>query len=411
MMGLGQRQGRMRPMNGGGNNHNGNQYPNNQTTTKRGVNQRRISTYLILPLVGLCLLAFQLSFKPSDYYSSVISLDDHTSEIGSNKKNFDIDNGSNNKKVATGATGASQEGAASGSKTSEKKTKNKKKQLPDTKNKNSNGDNEKEWKWFDGDLNAYYNSLEEQIHDRDPAKIASYAVHRWMTPKRSTEEHYELIDRAVSKHITPLQHRKLKVFDGGCGLGSALMFFHDRHPDWELTGHTISEDQHKFIQEKLPKHSFQANLRSYDDIDDGIFYDVIYSIEALIHSTDVEKTMKEWVAHLEPGGIIVIIDDYVSEGVNKSADDIQAFSKSWLANVLITPTEFEDLGRNLGVKTVENRDLLTEYEIVKVNYRNHKPVIKPVADRNHQGWMGSKWRQRLTVEGKLSYNMIVLKKS
>ena len=231
--------------------------------------------------------------------------------------------------------------------------------------------------------------------------------------KRSTEEHYNLIDRAVSKHHPPpKEHESLKVFDAGCGLGSALMFFHGKHPDdWKMTGHTISEDQHKFIETKLPKHSFQANLRSYDDIDDGIFYDVIYSIEALIHSMDVEKTMKEWAAHLEPGGIIVIIDDYVSEGVDKSADDIQSFSKSWLANVLITPTEFENLGKTLGLELVENRDLLAEYEIVKVNYRNHKPVIKPVADRNHQGWMGSKWRQRLTVEGKLKYNMIVLKKS
>ena len=280
---------------------------------------------------------------------------------------------------------------------------------PSKKQKNKN---DKEWQWFDGDLNAYYNSLETQIHDRNPEDIASYAVHRWMGKKRSTEEHYELIDRAISTHHS--KHTTLRVFDGGCGLGSALMFFENRHPEWKLTGHTISEEQQKFIDTKLPSHKFTVNLRSYDDIDDldsngnQIQYDVIYSIEALIHSTDVAKTMKEWASHLAPGGIVVIIDDYVSEGVDKSADDIQNFSKSWLANTLITPIEFEKLANTLGLKVVENRDLLAEYEIVKINYRNNKPDIRPVADRTHQGWMGSKWRQRLTVEGKLAYNMIVL---
>ena len=230
--------------------------------------------------------------------------------------------------------------------------------------------NEKEWQWFNGDLNAYYNSLETQIHDRNPENIASYAVHRWMGKKRSTEEHYELVDRAISNHHTSQQKvttqttttKSLKVFDGGCGLGSALMFFEKRHPNWELTGHTISEEQQRFIETKLPKHSFTVNLRSYDDIDDGnadvdnkIRYDVIYSIEALIHSTNVEKTMREWAEHLAPGGIIVIIDDYVSEGADKTADDMQNFSKSWLANTLITPTEFEKLANTLDLKLVENR--------------------------------------------------------
>ena len=291
-----------------------------------------------------------------------------------------------------------------------------------------------DWKWFDGDLNAYYNSLEEQIHDRDPAKIASYAVHRWLqvAKQRSTEEHYRLISRAVAQHhpqpgtaaasaaaAAAAPHHHLQVFDAGCGLGSALMFFEGTQPEWDLTGHTISDKQYTFIETQLPPHNFQVHLRSYDDFDDATqiqhtgtprTYDVIYSIEALIHSLDIVNTTQAWADHLAPGGIVVIIDDYVHAGADKDADDMQAFSKSWLANVLITPEEFATLAQSVGLTMVENRDLLTEYDIVKINYRNHRPQIKPVADRTHQGWMGSKWRQRLTVEGKLEYNLIVLRK-
>ena len=39
----------------------------------------------------------------------------------------------------------------------------------------------------------------------------------------------------------------------------------------------------------------------------------------------------------------------------------------------------------IGLDMVESRDLLKEYDIVKINYRNQKPNIKPVADRDHQG--------------------------
>ena len=107
------------------------------------------------------------------------------------------------------------------------------------------------------------------------------------------------------------------------------MFFEARHPTWVImTGNTISEEQHKFIDTKLPKHKFHVNLRSYDDIDAGKQYDVIYSIDALIHSMDVKKTIKKWVEHLAPGGIVVIIDDYVTEGADKNDEEMQAFSKS-----------------------------------------------------------------------------------
>jgi SAM-dependent methyltransferase len=81
-----------------------------------------------------------------------------------------------------------------------------------------------------------------------------------------------------------------------------------------------------------------------------------------------------------------------------------------LANTLVTPTELGAIGQKLGLELVENRDLGTQYRIVELNYKNKKPDIKPFGGRTHQGWMGSKWRQRLTVEGKLTYNMIVLQK-
>ena len=275
--------------------------------------------------------------------------------------------------------------------------------------------NEKDWLWYDGDLNAYYNSLETQDTKRDPNNLQSFAVHRWMGPTRSTEEHYRLLSQTFDRYViaasAPSTRKNTRVLDAGCGLGSALVWMEQRYPSWSFTGYTISDEQYKFITNKLPPHKFSARLQSYDDLQhETEAFDVIYSIEALIHSMNIQNTIQEWSRHLTDGGIIVLIDDFVSVGTDKSGDDMQAFAKSWLANSLVTPSELGKIASEFGLSVIENRDLDAEYRIIERNYRNVIPQIKPFGGRTHQGWMGSKWRQRLMVEGKLTYNLIVFQK-
>jgi len=269
--------------------------------------------------------------------------------------------------------------------------------------------NNKDWKWFDGDLNEYYNSLEKDIQ-RDPNKVDSYAVHRWMGPKRSTQEQYNILNEAFARYMPVQSH--LKVLDGGCGLGAGLMWMEEHHPHWDLRGYTISEEQHRFIETKLPQHKFKTNLRSFNELEAGSQYDIIFSIEAFIHSTNISQTIQQWSDHLNPGGIICIIDDFVASDITDKTDaGMQEFAKSWLANSLFTPSDLRSVGQKFGLEVAENRDLTKEYRIIELNYRNQKPNIHPFGGRTHQGWMGSKWRQRLTVEGKLTYNLMVLQKA
>jgi 2-polyprenyl-3-methyl-5-hydroxy-6-metoxy-1,4-benzoquinol methylase len=87
----------------------------------------------------------------------------------------------------------------------------------------------KDWTWFDGDLNAHYNSLEKD-HKLDPNKIGDYAVHRWLGEKRSTEEHYAFLHAVVSMHHHRHPNSALNVLDAGCGLGSGLMWMERKQP-------------------------------------------------------------------------------------------------------------------------------------------------------------------------------------
>lgn len=270
------------------------------------------------------------------------------------------------------------------------------------------------WTWFNGDLNEYYNKLIASDSKRNPNEIKTYAVHRWMGKDRSTLVHYEVMYGMIQHYMDNSEHRKLNLLDAGCGLGAGLMWFETNAPkSWTLTGHTISTAQLDFIQ-KLPSHNFNAVLKSYDDLDvykeANTPFDVIYSIEAFVHSPNERHTLKAWAEALADEGIIVIIDDFLSVGVDKEADDIQLYAKSWMSNVLQTTSSLADIAEKFGLELIADRDLGSEYQVVKRNYQNKVPDIRPTGKKNHQGWLGSGMRQRLTVEGKLTYRMVVFQK-
>lgn len=298
------------------------------------------------------------------------------------------------------------------------------------------------WSWFDGDVGKFYDVLVESDSKRNPKMIRTYAIHRWLGKGKSTLLHYGLIlgaiegylgyydgvremglelagkNTGVSKNDSTNNKNDdaigLRVLDAGCGLGAGLMWF-ETNPaskSWEMIGHTISEAQIDFIH-KLPDHKFRADLKSYDDLDEYIGkdpFDIVYSIEAFIHSPDGGKTLRTWSRALADEGLIILIDDFISVGVDKDADDVQLFRKSWMANSPYTTTELLSIAAIHGLELVLDRDLGSEYEIIKNNYRNQLPELKATEAKNHQGWLGSKMRQMLMVQGKLTYRMIVLRK-
>lgn len=204
------------------------------------------------------------------------------------------------------------------------------------------------------------------------------------------------------------------MFDAGCGLGAGLMWFEQHEPNWNLVGHTISEEQHKWIVEDLPKHNFVARLHTYDaplqDDNNNQLFNAVYSIEAAIHSPNLKSSIQAWSKALLPGGVIIIIDDFLSVGVARDDPDVDLFARSWIANAVHTTTEIANWADEMGMTLARDRDLGSEFQIIKRNYRNKSPELRDEGGRVHQGWLGSKVRQKLMVEGKISYRLIVLQK-
>ena len=137
---------------------------------------------------------------------------------------------------------------------------------------------------------------------------------------------------------------------------------------------------------------------------------MIYSIEAFIHSPNEKHTLRQWSNALADRGLVILVDDFLAVGVDKEAEDIQIFAKSWMANVLHTTSSLAEIAEQLKLELVLDRDLGSEYNINRWNYGNKLPDMAPTKRKSHQGWLGSKMRQRLMIEGKLTYRLVVFQK-
>lgn len=261
-------------------------------------------------------------------------------------------------------------------------------------------------------VSAYYDSLEGDIQGRrQPQKVGSLAVHRWLGRQHSTTVHYELIHSVIAE--TQARHRtpSLRVMDAGCGVGGALTWMEKREPGWQLSGRTISAEQLRYIREMLPAHRFGVELLSYDDPLPDRSLDAIYSIEAAIHSPDLAATLRRWAAALAPGGVVVLIDDFWTNDAKREdyAEAELVFRRAWLANSPVSSLELREMAGAVGLFLASNRDLGEEYDVVGLNYQNTAPALSS-EKRSHQGWLGALARRILTVGGVLQYRMIALRK-
>jgi SAM-dependent methyltransferase len=97
----------------------------------------------------------------------------------------------------------------------------------------------------------------------------------------------------------------------------------------------------------------------YDNLDPvATKYDVIYSVEALVHNPNLTKTLQHWALHLSPGGKIVILHDYLIDGgstENNEDAQIYIFADSWLLGSLVSLNQFEEAAKLDGLVRGDKR--------------------------------------------------------
>ncbi|MFT5195658.1 MAG: SAM-dependent methyltransferase [Candidatus Promineifilaceae bacterium] len=164
-----------------------------------------------------------------------------------------------------------------------------------------------------------------------------------------------------------LNHLKLPdhahILDAGCGVGGtlfALLSTQEGGQEKQPTGIgiTLSQQQVKVAKQQAARLGLASRCaflqHSYDDPLDERF-DLIISIEALIHSPELATSIKNLSQHLKPAGKLLIIEDMAQKGI-VGTPITKIWKQSWSIQNIYSQHDYLQALDTAGLKIAQNID-------------------------------------------------------
>jgi cyclopropane fatty-acyl-phospholipid synthase-like methyltransferase len=253
------------------------------------------------------------------------------------------------------------------------------------------------------------------------------AIHRsvWGPSVQSEREAFEYADSFVLERLTRLASgRALHVLDLGCGVGASLAYLATRL-SMRGTGITISPVQAQLARERLAGTELAARIRilegSYLDIprDVGVA-DAAFSIEAFLHCPDPDRYFAEAAAHIPPGGLLMILDDFITERASgplgaPDARVLREFNEGWVTAALKTTAQVAAYAARHGFTLTENVDFTPHLELRRPRDRLIARFVSvarhlPVRTEYLKNFLGGNALNQGLRSGLLEYRFLVFEK-
>ena len=220
-------------------------------------------------------------------------------------------------------------------------------------------------------------TLYDTLLGSEPGKVATagYAVHKRL--RFPSEWHAQGI---LDSNDWLRQNLKLgsadRILDAGCGVGGTL--FALLGEERSGVGLTLSGQQIALARAEADRRGLGDRLRflqqSYDE-PAGDQFDLIISVEALVHSQHLGETLRGLRNQLAPGGQLVILEDMATQDL-RDQPQARMLRQSWHLPSLPQHQTYRTCFDELGLKIVEEIDF-TDY----------------VHRRSWPGWLvSSAWR-------------------
>jgi SAM-dependent methyltransferase len=243
-------------------------------------------------------------------------------------------------------------------------------------------------------VEEYYNRNTRAFLRPHRGSAATGAIHRplWAPGVETRTEamhhiHHLIAGALVARGITtwrPEEGKPALVADLGCGVGSGLAHLHELVTA-DLAGITLSEVQARIARDRLPTHIpvHTGDFSSAEALDrlcrgaggadqegaeqegagDQRPLDGAWMIESFVHATDAPALLANIAAHMRPGGLLAICDDFRAEGFPDEELSprrrrwIEEFRRGWHINTLMTTEELVDCAGDASFGMVERHDL------------------------------------------------------
>ncbi|MCB0443990.1 MAG: class I SAM-dependent methyltransferase [Flavobacterium sp.] len=189
------------------------------------------------------------------------------------------------------------------------------------------------------DISQLYNSLFEL--EAKFKKEAVYPIHKQLHFSERFSDIYEFL-------VSKVDCKGKTILDAGCGVGFGSFLF-VKNQAKEVVGISVSIreiERANEIKTKLKIENCQFQLASFDEISTS--FDLIFCVESLKHSLDIQKSFTTLLDALTPNGQLVIVDDFFDGHENTIS---QQLKENWHLNSLISENDIQIDDANFSISS------------------------------------------------------------
>lgn len=194
----------------------------------------------------------------------------------------------------------------------------------------------------------------------------SAAIHRcvWMPDAATTADAADMVNRLVLDRLRGnVPANEGRILDLGCGVGATMVRLATAL-DAHVTGVTISP-----VQADLAARRFEAEelterchvlCADFAELPPEPRYHAMVGIESVVHSPSLVDLITSLAARLQPGGRIVLCDDWMTEKDRELPARkrcLEQFRAGWRTGALHTVAEFAAMSERAGLRLLGDLDL------------------------------------------------------
>lgn len=219
------------------------------------------------------------------------------------------------------------------------------------------------------DVRSYYDR-NTRLFLRYGSSAEVQTIHRSLWPQGVTriKQALAVSNDLVLDEARALQARlgRLRFADLGCGVGATLFHILSGLPaPARAVGLTLSPVQARIAAQARRGLGLSAHLLEADfhHVPLAGGFDLVYSIEAFIHAQQPDQYLREAARLLNPGGRLILLDDFLAASDPRAGDWLDAYRTGWFVPHIQTVDEVTATALDLGLTLSENRNLTPQLRL------------------------------------------------